>query len=147
VALDPKVSDKAVCIGTEMSPQEQAELLQFHDKNNDADLTFYKMMKATLQDQVGRNVLSYVDDIVVASKKKASYISDLTETCANMHEAKLKLNQDKWIETKPVTNVSLTTMHKFSGKTSSVVTEFHNKSQSTTLSTLIATCLRISITR
>jgi hypothetical protein len=39
--------------------------------------TFCKMMKATLKDQVGRNVLSYVDDIVVASKKRASYISDL----------------------------------------------------------------------
>jgi hypothetical protein len=35
VALDPRVPDKAVCIGTEMSPQEQAELLQFLDKNND----------------------------------------------------------------------------------------------------------------
>jgi hypothetical protein len=33
VALSPRVPDKAVCIGTEMSPQEQAELLQFLDKN------------------------------------------------------------------------------------------------------------------
>jgi hypothetical protein len=35
VALDPRVPNKAICIGTEMSPQEQAELLQFLDKNND----------------------------------------------------------------------------------------------------------------
>jgi hypothetical protein len=35
VTLDPRVPDKAVCIGTEMSPQEQAELLQFLDKNID----------------------------------------------------------------------------------------------------------------
>jgi hypothetical protein len=42
------------------------------------------MMKATLKEQVGKNVLSYVDDIVVASKKKTSYISDLAETYANM---------------------------------------------------------------
>jgi hypothetical protein len=35
VALNPRIPDKAVCIGTEMSPQEQAELLQFLDKNND----------------------------------------------------------------------------------------------------------------
>jgi hypothetical protein len=42
-------------------------------------------------------VLSYVDDIVVASKKKASYISDLAKTFTNMHEAKLKLNPEKCV--------------------------------------------------
>jgi hypothetical protein len=35
VALDPKVPDRTICIGTEMSPEEQAELLQFLDKNSD----------------------------------------------------------------------------------------------------------------
>jgi hypothetical protein len=59
--------------------------------------TFCIMMKAALKDQVSKNVLSYVDDIVVASKKKASYISNLTETFTNMHEAKLKLNPDKCV--------------------------------------------------
>jgi hypothetical protein len=46
--------------------------------------TFCRMMKAALKDQVGRNVLSYVDNIIVASKKKESYISDLSKTFANM---------------------------------------------------------------
>jgi hypothetical protein len=46
---------------------------------------------------VGRNILSYVDDIVVASKKRASYISDLTETFTNICEAKLKLNPEKCV--------------------------------------------------
>jgi hypothetical protein len=32
--------------------------------------TFWRMMKAGLKDQVDKNVLSYVDDIVVVSKKK-----------------------------------------------------------------------------
>jgi hypothetical protein len=59
--------------------------------------TFCRMMKATLKDQVVRNVLSYIDDIVVASKKKASYISDLTKTFTNMHDAKLKLNLEKFV--------------------------------------------------
>jgi hypothetical protein len=59
--------------------------------------TFYRITKATLKDQVGRNVLSYVDDIVVASKKMENYISDLTETFTNMREAKLKLNAEKCI--------------------------------------------------
>jgi hypothetical protein len=31
-------------------------------------------MKATLKDQVRRNVLSYVDDIVVASKERELYL-------------------------------------------------------------------------
>jgi hypothetical protein len=42
-------------------------------------------------------VLPYVDDIVVARKKKASYNSDLTETFTNMHKANLKLNPDKCV--------------------------------------------------
>jgi hypothetical protein len=42
--------------------------------------TFCRMMKAALKDQDDRNVLSYVDDIVIASKKKETYISDLAET-------------------------------------------------------------------
>jgi hypothetical protein len=54
--------------------------------------TFCRMTKVTLKDQVDRNVLSYVDDIVVVSKKKENYLSDLAETFANMREAKLKLN-------------------------------------------------------
>jgi hypothetical protein len=59
--------------------------------------TFCRMMKAALKDQVGRNIPSYDDDIVVASKKKESYISDLTETFANMREANLKLNPEKCV--------------------------------------------------
>jgi hypothetical protein len=55
------------------------------------------MTKAALKDQVDINVLSYIDDIVVASKKKASYISDLAETFTNMREANLKLNSKKCV--------------------------------------------------
>jgi hypothetical protein len=44
--------------------------------------TFCRMTKAPLNDQVGMNVLSYADGIVVASKKKESYISDLSKTFA-----------------------------------------------------------------
>jgi hypothetical protein len=59
--------------------------------------TFCRMMKVALKYQAGRNVLSYVDDIVVASKKKEAYISDLSETFANMCKANLKLNPEKCI--------------------------------------------------
>jgi hypothetical protein len=59
---------------------------------HNAGPTFYRMTNASLKDQVGKNFLSYVDDIFLVSKNKASYISDLTETFTNTHKAKLKLN-------------------------------------------------------
>jgi hypothetical protein len=46
---------------------------------------FYRTVKAALKDQVGRNVLSYIDDIVVASKKDTN-ICSLAETFTNMHD-------------------------------------------------------------
>jgi hypothetical protein len=64
---------------------------------HNAGSTFYKMMKAALKDQVDRYVLSYVDDIVIASKKKATYISDLAKTFTNIREARRKLNPEKCI--------------------------------------------------
>jgi hypothetical protein len=59
--------------------------------------TFSKMTKAALKDQVSRNILSYVDGIVMVSKKKENYIADLAETFVNMREAKLKLNSEKCV--------------------------------------------------
>jgi ribosomal protein S3AE len=41
------------------------------------------------------NVFAYVDDIVVASRKKETQIQDLAETFSNMHRAQLKLNPEK----------------------------------------------------
>jgi hypothetical protein len=55
------------------------------------------MTKAILRDQMQRNVFEYVDDIVVASRKKATYIEDLAETFTNMRRAQLKLNSEKCV--------------------------------------------------
>jgi hypothetical protein len=71
--------------------------LKMSERLPNAGPTFCKMNKAALKDQVGRNVRSYIDDIVVVSKQKASYIFDLVETFANMHEPKLKLNPEKCV--------------------------------------------------
>jgi hypothetical protein len=57
--------------------------------------TFYRLKNATLKDQLGRNMLSYIDDIFVVCKKRETYIFDLAETFMNMHEARLKLNPEK----------------------------------------------------
>jgi hypothetical protein len=62
-----------------------------------AGSTFCRMMKAALKDQVGRNVLSYVDDIVMASNKRENYITNLAETFTSMREARLKLNPEKCV--------------------------------------------------
>jgi hypothetical protein len=59
--------------------------------------TFCRMTKATLKGQVSRSILCYINDIVVASRKKETYISDQVETFTNMHEARLKLNPEKCI--------------------------------------------------
>jgi hypothetical protein len=62
-----------------------------------AGSTFCRMTKVALMDQVGRIMLSYVDDIVVVSKKRKNYIADLTETFTNMREVRLKLNPEKCV--------------------------------------------------
>jgi hypothetical protein len=64
---------------------------------HNTDPTFCRMTMATLKEQVGRNVFSYVDDIKVTSKKKIAYNSDMTETFKNMHEPRLKLNLEKCV--------------------------------------------------
>jgi hypothetical protein len=55
------------------------------------------MTKVILKDQIQRNVFAYVDDIVVASRKKSTEIQDLAETFANMCRAQLKLNLEKCV--------------------------------------------------
>jgi hypothetical protein len=45
---------------------------------------FYRMTNAILKDQIDRNIFSYIDDNVVASKK-SSYIADLTKTFTNIN--------------------------------------------------------------
>jgi hypothetical protein len=52
-----------------------------------ADPTFCKMMKTILKDEIGRNVFTYVNDIIVSNKKKCTHIKDLVETFANMRGA------------------------------------------------------------
>jgi hypothetical protein len=59
--------------------------------------TFSRLTKTILEKQMGRNIFTYVDDIVVARRNKEDHRSDLTETFANMREARLHLNLEKCI--------------------------------------------------
>jgi hypothetical protein len=59
--------------------------------------TFSHLTKTVLESQVSRNIFTYVDDIVVASKNKENHLADLAETFANMRDARLRLNPEKCV--------------------------------------------------
>jgi ribonuclease HI len=59
--------------------------------------SFSRMTAKVLHSQIGRNVLTYVDDIIVKSTKQENHIADLQETFANFRQAGLKLNPDKCV--------------------------------------------------
>jgi hypothetical protein len=40
--------------------------------------TFSRLTKKVLENHVGRNIFTYVDDIVMASKSKEDHLSNLT---------------------------------------------------------------------
>jgi hypothetical protein len=62
-----------------------------------AGCTFSRMIAIVLHPQIRRNILAYVDDIVVKSVQRRDHISDLAETFANMRAANLKLNPEKCV--------------------------------------------------
>jgi hypothetical protein len=59
--------------------------------------TFCRLTKAIIKEAMERNVFAYIDDIVVASRKKETQIQDLPETFTNMRRAQLKLNPEKCV--------------------------------------------------
>jgi hypothetical protein len=59
--------------------------------------SFSRMTTKVLHSQIGRNVLTYVDDIIVKSTKQENRITDLQETFANFRQAGLKLNPEKCV--------------------------------------------------
>jgi hypothetical protein len=62
-----------------------------------AGSTFSRLTKTVLESQVGQNIFTYVDDIVIASKNKADHLADLAEMFANMRDARLRLNPEKCV--------------------------------------------------
>jgi hypothetical protein len=59
--------------------------------------TFCWMTKVILKEQLETSVFSYVDDIVVASRKKKTQLQDFAKTFATMRKAQLKLNPEKCV--------------------------------------------------
>jgi ribonuclease HI len=71
--------------------------LQMPEGLKNARGSFSRMAAKVLHSQIGRNVLTYVDDIIVKSTKQENHITDLLETFANFRQAGLKLNPEKCV--------------------------------------------------
>jgi hypothetical protein len=54
--------------------------------------SFSRMTSKVLHSQIGKNILTYVDDIIVKSTKQENHIADLQETFVNFRKAGLNLN-------------------------------------------------------
>jgi hypothetical protein len=59
--------------------------------------SFSRMTAKVLCSQIGRNVLTYVDDIIVKSTKEENHTADVQETFANFRKVGLKLNPEKYV--------------------------------------------------
>jgi ribonuclease HI len=59
--------------------------------------TFTRMTKVVFKPQICKNLLAYVDDIIIKSNSRPNHISDLAETFANLRKANLKLNPEKCV--------------------------------------------------
>jgi hypothetical protein len=55
------------------------------------------MIAIVLHPQLRRNILTYVDDIVIKRIQRRDHISDLAETFVNLRAANLKLNPEKCV--------------------------------------------------
>jgi hypothetical protein len=62
-----------------------------------AGYTFSRMIAIILHPRLRRNILAYVDDIVVKSIQRRDHISDLAETFANLRAVNLRLNPEKCV--------------------------------------------------
>jgi hypothetical protein len=59
--------------------------------------SFSRMTAKVLHSQICRNMLTYIDDIIVKITKQENHITDLQETFANFRQASLKLNHEKCV--------------------------------------------------
>jgi hypothetical protein len=62
-----------------------------------AGCTFSRMIAIVLHPQLRRNILAYVDDIVVKTVQTRDHIGDLAETFANLRAVNLTLNPEKCV--------------------------------------------------
>jgi hypothetical protein len=71
--------------------------LRMHERLKNASVSFRRMISKVMSSQLGKNVLTYVGDIIVRSTKQQDHILDLQETFANFRRVGLKLNPQKCV--------------------------------------------------
>jgi hypothetical protein len=47
-------------------------------------VTFYRIVQKSFENQIGRNVEAYVDDVVVYNRKEENVLADLREAFGNL---------------------------------------------------------------
>ncbi|GJY81797.1 reverse transcriptase domain-containing protein [Tanacetum coccineum] len=57
--------------------------------------TYQRLVDSTFQNQIGRNLEAYVDDMVIKSKEEKSLLADIAETFENLKTINMKLNPKK----------------------------------------------------
>ena len=62
-----------------------------------AGATYQRAIQMCLDQQIGHNVKTYIDDVVVKTKTADNLIADLEETFANLNKYRWKLNPSKCI--------------------------------------------------
>ncbi len=62
-----------------------------------AGATYQRMIQRCFSTQIGRNIETYVDDVVVKTKQKDDLITDLKEIFASILAFRMKLNPEKCI--------------------------------------------------
>ena len=69
--------------------------MPFRLKN--AGATYQRLMNQVFQDQIGKNVKVYVDDIIVKSQWAEQHAKDLEQILDTLDKYKIKLNPDKCV--------------------------------------------------
>jgi hypothetical protein len=59
--------------------------------------TYQKCIHIILEPQIGRNVESYIDNVLVKSKRRGDLLDDLKETFDNLCKYKMMLNSKKCV--------------------------------------------------
>ncbi|GJU66245.1 reverse transcriptase domain-containing protein [Tanacetum coccineum] len=60
-----------------------------------AGATYQRLVDSTFQNQIGRNLEAYVDDMVIKSKEEKSLLADIAETFESLKTINMKLNPKK----------------------------------------------------
>ena len=71
------------------------KVMSFSLKN--AVATYQRLMNMMFAQQIGRNVVVYVDDMLIKSTREASHLDDPRETFDTLHLYNMKLNPNKCV--------------------------------------------------